>query len=246
MGNSELWKNCIGPISKLIEEAAFTFTPKGVGMKAMDPSRVALVDFELSANGFDSYEIEGTRILGMNLEEMSKFFSRAKKSDELIFSFQEGENRLVLTFKGTSIRKFTLPLIEIEEKELPEPELDFTASAKVLAGMIKDGLKDASLVTDKVRFELLDEHFLMTAESDTGSAEMKLPVGSEGLQELKVDETARAMYNIGYLDDIINVASSNDIIEIHLGTDLPLQLDFPLAGGKGRLRFLLAPRIEAE
>lgn len=246
MESSELWKNCIGPISKLIEEAAFTFTPEGVKMKAMDPSHVALVDFELSAEGFDEYDVKGTRVLGMNLKEMSKFFSRAKKNDELVFGFQEGENRLDLTFKGTSTRKFTLPLLEIEEEELPEPELDFTASAKVLAGMVKDGLKDASLVTDKVRFELLEENFLMTTESDTGSTEMKLSEGGEGLQELEVDKTARAMYNIGYLNDIIKVASSKDIVEIHLGPDLPLRLNFSMAEGNGRLKFLVAPRIETE
>jgi proliferating cell nuclear antigen len=54
------------------------------------------------------------------------------------------------------------------------------------------------------------------------------------------------MFNIKYLGDMTKAASSTDVITINLGMDLPIQLDFPVAEGKGKLRFLLAPRIEAE
>lgn len=244
--SSELWKNCIGAISNLIDEAAFKFTPEGVRMEAMDPSHVALVDFNLPSKSFEKYDVKETQVLGVDLIEMDKVVSRAKKNDKFVVELDEEKNRLILKFEGTSTRKFSLPLIEVEGEETPQPELDFSTSAKIQAGIIQDGLKDASLVADNVRFRATEEKFIMGTESDTGSSQMELSKGSEGLKELEVQKSSKAMFNISYLDDIIKAVSSSDFIDIHLGPDLPIKLDMPIGDGKGQLKFLLAPRIEAE
>lgn len=246
MSSSEVWKNCIGAISNLIDEADFEINEEGVGMKAMDPSHVALSDFQLPAKAFEEYDIDKPRKLGIDLAEMDKIMSRANKEDESIIEFGGEENRLRLEFRGASTRRFSLPLLELEEEELPTPDLDFTAFADVTAGALKEGLKDAALVGDNVRFQLEEGKFLMKIESDTGSAEMELSEGDEGLKELKIEEPSRAMYNIDYLENMVKAASSNDIVEISHGKDLPIQLIFKIADGEGRLKFLLAPRVESE
>jgi len=244
MENAKTWKTCISAIAALIDEAAFKFTPEGMRMKAIDPSHVALVDFELPADAFVEYDVRKETVLGIDLAEMDKVMSRAKSEDEFVLELSEEENRLILTFRGKSTRRFSLPLIDIRETELPEPKLEFTASAQVSAGAIQDALKDAGLVGDSVKFEISSEEFKMSAEGDSGSVEMKLSKGDEGLKKLDVKQQARAMYNINYLEDMSKAASSDDIVTVNLGTDLPIQLDFPM-GKKGRLSFLLAPRIEA-
>lgn len=246
MAESKVLKTCVEMMVNLIEEAAFKFTPEGIKMKAMDPSHIALVDFELPASAFTEYNFKQPIVLGINLLEMEKVISRGKADDELILELDEKQNRLGLTFKGVSTRRLSLPLIDIRETELPEPKIQFTATAEVLAGVIQDGLKDAEIVSDNVRFELDETGLVISAESDKGTAELKLKKGDKGLLKLSVKQPARAMFNIKYLIDMTKGAGSEDPITISLGTDLPIQLDFPVADGKGRLRFLLAPRIEAE
>jgi proliferating cell nuclear antigen len=246
MAESKVFKTCIGMMVNLIEEAAFKFTPEGIKMKAMDPSHIALVDFELPVAAFVEYNVKQPTVLGINLLEMNKIMSRGKAEDELILELDEKQNRMGLTFKGVSTRRLSLPLIDVREAELPEPKLQFTATAEVLAGVIQDGLKDAEIVGDNVRFELSDNGLVISAESDKGTTELKLGKGDKGLAKLNVKQPARAMFNIKYLGDMTKAASSTDVITINLGMDLPIQLDFPVAEGKGKLRFLLAPRIEAE
>ena len=246
MEDSKIWKTCISAMSNLIEEALFKLTPDGIKMKAMDPSHVALVDFELPAAAFADYEVKRAVSLGINLAEMNKIMARAKAEDEFFMELDEEKNRLSLTFKGTSTRKFSLSLIDTSESELPEPKLQFTASADIVAGVVQDGLKDAEIVGDNVRCELTDEGFFMLTESDTGATELKLHKGDPGLLKLNVKQPARAMFNINYLINMTKAASSTENITVNMGTNLPIQLDFPIAEGKGKLRFLLAPRIEAE
>lgn len=246
MAESKVWKTCVGMMVNLIEEAAFKFTHEGVKMKAMDPSHIALVDFELPDKAFEEYNVKQPTILGINLLEMDKIMSRGKAEDELILELDEKQNRLGFTFKGASTRRLSLPLIDVREAELPEPKLQFTATAEVSAGVIQDGLKDAEIVGDNVKFELNEDGLIISAESDRGTTELKLSKGDKALAKLNVKQGAKAMFNIKYLGDITKSVSSADSITINLGTDLPLQLDFPVADGKGRLRFLLAPRIEAD
>jgi len=246
MTDSKIWKTSISAIANLIEEATFKLTPEGVHMKAMDPSHVALVDFNLPAEAFAEYGIKQTASIGIGLAEINKIMARAKAEDEFIMELDEEKNRLELTFKGASTRKFSISLIDISETELPEPKLQFTAAADIIAGVIQDGLKDAELVGDNITCGLTEEGFSMSTRGDKGATELKLRKGDSGLLKLSVKQPARAMFNIKYLVDMTKAASSVDTITVNLSENLPIQLDFPVADGKGRLRFLLAPRIEAE
>jgi len=245
MADSKVWKTCIGTMVNLIEEAAFKFAPEGVKMKAMDPSHVALVDFELPASAFSEYVVKQPVTLGINLIEMDKIISRAKAEDEIIMELDEKQNRLAITFKGASTRRLSLPLIDVREADLPEPKIHFTAVADILAGVIQDGLKDAELITDNVRFELSGDGFLITSEGDKGQTELKLSKGDKGLVKLNAKEPAKVMFSIKYLSDMTKAAGIAEVITVSLGTDLPIQLDLPLAAGAGKMRFLLAPRVES-
>lgn len=244
MSDTKVWKTCIGSMVNIIEEAAFKFTPQGIRMKAMDPSHIALVDFELPSNAFEEYNVKAPAVLGINLLEMDKILSRSKADDELTMEMDEKQSRLMITFRGKSTRKLSLPLMNIDEREFPEPKIPFQAEADVNAGVIQDGLKDAELVTDNVQFLVDEGTFLMKAEGDRGTSELKLSKGDEALAKFKVEQPVRAMFNIKYLSDMMKGASSADVVKIKLGTDLPVMIDFEIS--KGRLRYLLAPRIEAE
>ena len=236
----------MGAMASLIDEAAFKFSPEGIRVKAMDPSHVALIDFVLEPGAFEEYDVKRPATLGINLGEMNKIMARSKAEDEFLLELDEEKNRLALTFKGASTRRFSLPLLDISEAELPEPKLQFTSSADLMAGVMQDGLRDAELIGDNVKLEIMEKGFFMRAEGDKGATEFKLSEGDAGLLKLMAKQPARAMFNIKYLIDMTKAAGSTDMITLNLGTDLPIQLDIPIAGGKGRLKFLLAPRIEAE
>ncbi|KXA99246.1 hypothetical protein AKJ41_05735 [candidate division MSBL1 archaeon SCGC-AAA259O05] len=246
MEESGTWKSCIGAISELVEETNFEFGEDAVEMKAMDPSHVVLVDFRLSREACQEYDIEESKELGIDLTEMNRIMSRAKKSDWLSLSFSEDDNTLAVTFEGNGVRTFTLPLISLEVEETPDPDLDHTAWASVGAGAIKDGLKDASLMKDNVTIKLSEENLLLSAESDAGEAETELSPESDAVEGLDVDESSKAVYNIEFLQKMLKGAGSKDMVEVSHGTDMPIDLTLPLADGKGHLRFLLAPRVEAE
>ena len=246
MKNAKTWKMCVGAMANLVGEIVLKLTPEGVRARAMDPSHVALVDFELLAAAFDGYEVNQPTSIGINLLEMNKVMARAKPDDEMTIELDEQKNRLTLTFKGASARKFDMSLIDISETELPEPKLQFVASTGVLAGIIQDGLKDAELVSGTVKLGLDNDGFTMSAEGDRGTTELVLGKDNKALTGYNAKQPAKSMYDTSQLGNIMKAAAGADIVIINMGTNLPVQVDCPVADGKGRLRFLLAPRIEAE
>ena len=54
MNDARLFRNLIGAISSLIEEADFNATPEGIKLRSMDPSHIAMVDFEWPKAAFDT------------------------------------------------------------------------------------------------------------------------------------------------------------------------------------------------
>ena len=52
------------------------------------------------------------------------------------------------------------------------------------------------------------------------------------------------MFPLEYLNDLLKATDSSSIVEINLGTDKPLKVEYNI--GSARMTYFLAPRIETE
>ena len=228
--------------SNLIDEAAFKIAEEGISMRAMDPSRVVLLDLNLPASIFSKYDLDGEETVGVNMDHFKKVLKRGKGKDILVLRKGE-ENFLEITLEGTAKRTFRLPLIEVEELELDLPELPFTVKAVILGEVLKEAVKDASLVSDSIKFIAKENEFVMRAEGETQEVEIKLTLEDEGLLDLNVEEETRSAYGVSYLADMAKGIGKADEVVLRFGNEMPLQMDYPIRD-EGRLTFLLAPRVE--
>ena len=153
------------------------------------------------------------------------------------------ENFLEITLEGTAKRTFRLPLIEVEELELDLPELPFTVKAVILGEVLKEAVKDASLVSDSIKFIAKENEFVMRAEGETQEVEIKLTLEDEGLLDLEVEEETKSAYGVSYLADMVKGIKKADEVVLRFGNEMPLQMDYPVRD-EGKLTFLLAPRVE--
>jgi proliferating cell nuclear antigen len=247
MSTCRVWKSCISAISELIEEAAFRFTPEGVRLRAMDPTHVSLIQLDLPADMFDEYKVKEEKIVGLSVSRLDEFLSRAKGEEEIKFELDEEQNRLLLTLKGISTRRFGIPLIEVSEPEVPEPsKLELPATFDVLAGALIEGLKDAQLVGDSVRFQLDSEGLTLSAKGEKGSTEVVMKKGEECIKIMGSPPAVRATFAIEYLSRILKAADPDDWVRVKMGQNMPIRLELAIGGEKGSLVFILAPRLETE
>jgi proliferating cell nuclear antigen len=243
--DAKLWKNIVDALSGLVDEVVFIADEKSLHARAMDPSHVAMVNFELPKMAFGEYECSGEVKLGINLEDMSRIMRRAGGGDELELSLDPEKNRLSVTFRGTSIRTFRIGLLDLTHEETPVPSITFNAEIKMTADALKEALKDAEVVSDHVTVEASPEDLEISAAGDTGGVEVKLDKSSDALLELNVTENSSAMYALSYLMDMMKAAAASDTVTVQFSTSMPIKLEFNIIGG-GNLTYWLAPRIEAE
>lgn len=241
--DAKLWKNIIAALSTMVDEAAFIFTPGGVRMRAMDPSRIAMVDFEMPSTSFEEYECDTEARAGVNLDQFNKVVKRAASGERLELEFKPEEGRLRVKFKGRVTRGFAIPLLDLGQEELPTPRISFNVQARLLADAVEDALKDAELVSDHVKIQATPDNLVFYASSDKGESSTTFSKDGGALLELNVKEPSRAMYSLSYLTDMMKAAGAADIMELQFSTNIPLTLIFDLPGG-GKIQYWLAPRLE--
>ena len=93
--DAKTWQALIGAISALVDEANFEVSPQGMTLRAMDPSRIAMVDFELPKSAFSNFECDEEVRIGINMDEMEKIVKRAGSGNSLALGLNREKNQLV-------------------------------------------------------------------------------------------------------------------------------------------------------
>jgi len=246
MTDAKLLKDMITAISILIDEASFDITPEAIKLRAMDPSRVAMVDFEWPKTIFDEYNCSQQMKMCINISELLKLLRRAGKDESLELALDEKTGRLKITIKGKYVRTFNMPTLEATEEEVPTPKVTFNVKARATTEGLKEAIEDATLVSDHVRIEADNEKLAMNATGDLMGATIEFKKGSDALLSLETKESSKATFSLSYLSEIIKAAvATSAVATIEFSTDMPIKIDFEQEK-EGKLTFYLAPRIEVE
>ncbi|NIU39774.1 proliferating cell nuclear antigen (pcna) [Candidatus Bathyarchaeota archaeon] len=246
MANAKLLRDMVTVISTLVDEATFNINSEGIKLRAMDPSRVAMIDFEWPKTIFDEYRCDAPSKMCINVSEMLKLLRRAAKEESVELALDEKTGRLKIAIKGTYDRNFNMPTLEAAEEEVPTPKITFNVRAKTTTHGLHQAIEDVQLVSDHVRIEIDNEKMTLRATGDLMGAVVELKKGSETLLDLETKESSKATFSLSYLSDIIkNASATSDIATLEFSSDMPVKIDFQQPK-EGKLTFYLAPRIEVE
>ncbi len=246
MADAKSLKDTITAISILIDEATFNITPEAITLRAMDPSRVAMIDFQWPKTVFDEYTCTEPTKMCINITELLKLLRRTGKDETVELTLDEKTARLKLIIRGNYTRTFNMPTLEAIEEEVPTPKVTFKIKAKTTTQGLHQAIEDASLVSDHVRIEADKEKITMNATGDLMGATIELKKGSDALLDIQAQEPAKATFSLSYLTEIVKAASAtSELATIEFATDMPIRIDFQQPK-EGKLTYYLAPRIEVE
>lgn len=237
------FRSLVKALSVIVEEGTFVMNEAQIKLLAMDPSHVAMVDFELPSTFFDSYKCDGEPKLSINIKEFLRFLDRVDRDEQVRIVLNEEKARLVIHCKrGGHNRRFEMPILEPLDEEVPQPKIFFKGKARITSDAVRMAIRDANLVSEHVKVEMVDGLLKVNAEGDMGSSFSEWEATSDDVLELKVDEDSNATFTLSYLQDIANAAGANsEVVTIELSTDMPIKMDFEIP--VGRLVYYLAPCI---
>ncbi|MBN2458126.1 proliferating cell nuclear antigen (pcna) [Candidatus Woesearchaeota archaeon] len=235
-------KDSISIISELVNEARFKVTSDAIELIAMDPANVAMVVFKLLSSTFVEYKVEEDVEIAVNLSNLKQVMRRAKPNDTVSLELSK-ENKLDVIFKSNNTRKFSLPIIELEEKEQKEPNLNFPISITTSASNLSEAVEDVDIVAESVSFIGESSKLVVSAEGDLSKAMIEIKKDKDTEIVADTQDKIKAKYSIEYLKKMVAGSKLADTVSIRFNRDYPLLLEFKTVD-KVLLKFILAPRVE--
>ena len=240
--DAKRYKNATDAIVNLIDEGILEVREEGLFLRAMDPSQIAMVSFQMPKTAFTTYEATSpSPKIGLNFDALSKILSRTRGAEKL--EIAQEQNKLSLKFSGEGRkRSFKVPIIDMPGGVAKEPTIVHDALVKVSSSHFKETLRDAVLVSSHVTLEANENGFAIEVHGDSSDFKEENEKGSPEIIELTVTKPARATFPLQYLEDISKACPENCPLTIYMKTNAPLKVEYEVEGAK--VAYYLAPRID--
>lgn len=242
LAEPKYFKESISIISELVSEAKFKVGPDGLELVAMDPANVAMVIFKLLSSSFTEYKVKEPEEVAINLNNLKQILRRAKTDDILTLETTE-DSRLKVEMKSDTIRSFSLPTLELDDKEQRVPDLNFHIAIETNSNLLSESIEDVSVVAESVTFLGEKEKLFVKAEGDLSKAFIEIKQDNNTSIKTKTDGKFKGKYSLEYLKKMIAGGKISDKVSLYFNTDYPLKLEYKVTD-KVLLSFILAPRVD--
>ncbi|MCD6203512.1 MAG: DNA polymerase sliding clamp [Methanophagales archaeon] len=237
-------KECIEAIIAVVDEGKLRISAEGLNLRAVDPSNVAMVTFQLQNDAFDDYRFsngahdEGLEI-GMDFQKLLSILGIGGR-EQVRLSVDEQAQKLYMRMGSLA---YTVNLLEPSSlrKEPKVPELEFPVQVVMDIEDFRRTIRAAEKVGEYILLGVDGDEFYMEVEGEMDK--LRLGLRKEQLIHL-TPGTLHSLFTLDYIAAMSKGMSHAENVTLNLGKDYPLQIEFEVAEGKGKVSYLLAPRVE--
>ena len=255
--NANVLRECIESITAIVDEGKLRIAEDGLKLRAVDPANVAMVSFELQGDAFDEFrfavaeevkseteagtESKAETEIGIDFVKLLGILGIGGR-EEVELELDEHAQKL---FTRMGSLAYTISLLDPSSlrKEPKVPELDFPVQVIIETEEFRRTIRAAEKIGDHIVLGVDGEVFYMEAEGEMDK--LRLGLRKEQLIHL-TPGTLHSLYSLDYISAMSKGMSHAENITLNLGKDYPLLIEFEVAEGKGKVSYLLAPRIESE
>lgn len=245
LAEPKFFKDSITIIADLVSEAKFRVTSAGLELVAMDPANVAMVIFKLLSSSFVECKVKGTNgveELAVNLNNLKQILRRAKNDDVVTLETTD-DAKLTIQFKSNTTRSFSIPTLELDEKEQKVPELTFPISVTTSSSLLSESIDDVSVVAESVTFLGEAKMLSIKAEGDLSKAFIEINADETTVIKAAGEAKYKAKYSLEYLKKMAAAGKMVEQVSLHFNNDYPLKLDYKVTD-RLLMSFILAPRVD--
>ena len=234
--DSSIFKTIFKSISSIIDEVILECDEEGMRLRGLDRSHITFIQLELKNELFTEYICDTPEKISIDTTELMKVLNRLKSKDVLGLTTDEGN--LIITLTGDATRTFRIKFIDLEYESPQPPRVEYNTCIELPTELLTDSLADIEVFGDRITIQTDEDYIMFSNEGDFGDTEMKYLHGQT------INETTRSVFALEKVKDIMKASKISDIIDLYLGNDKPLTIDFEIGNDEGKLSFLLAPRID--
>ncbi|AAG20376.1 MULTISPECIES: DNA polymerase sliding clamp [Halobacterium] len=240
--SADTLQETLDSVSVLVDECKIHLDDDTLSIRAVDPASVGMVDLDLAATAFESYEADGG-LIGVNLSRLEDIAGMADAGQLIQLELDEETRKLHIQIDGL---EYTLALIDPDSiRQEPDiPDLDLPAHVAIEGRDIDRAVTAADMVSDHIALgvDTGDDLFYVNAEGDTDDVHLEL--APDQLIDLDAGD-AHSLFSLDYLKDMNKAIPTTAEVELELGDEFPIKLHFDIADAQGHVTYMLAPRIQS-
>ena len=235
----DLMNKIIETLGVVVEDARFDFGEGGMEVRVVDPSHVAMIQMNIDAAAFDTWEIDENK-LGLELRKIKELVSLGGATDMIEMAFN-GESG-VFTLNLGKIDRNIRPLDDSTMNVPTLPNLELPCTVKLSGADLAQALRAARQVGDLVNLSIDANTFTVHVQGSTDS--VTVAFHKDELQSLECANPARSQYSLTYLVPMAKVFGPLETVEVGFGENYPLSMKFSFNDGAANVQYFLAPRVE--
>ena len=236
MGAPQRFRAAIAVIEALVTEVRFKLSKTKLTMSAIDPANVCIARLIVHADFCRRIDVTESCNINVNLHDLHRILERMQDHDTL--KLTNHENKLRITFDDSkSERTYTLPCIEIADRDQKVPQLNLKAETRMPSKTFERTIYDADVLGETLTFTSKQGRFTISTKDDN---HFSYESSYEGATKSTGEQ--RSKYSIEYLKKIADARTVGGEALIKHSTDYPLTVTFDTENLE--LLFVLAPRVD--
>ena len=238
ISNNKIIRDCVETVCIIIDELCFECDSESIRLRALDKSHITFLDLEWKDHLFDMYQCSEPCSFTVDASELLKIIKRIRSDDVLSMGLDEGN--LILTYSGDSTRTFKLRLIDVEYETPTPPTVEYPVTLSIPVKVFDDAVTDAELYGEKISLSCDNDYFITSADGEFGVNHNRYLHGES------IGDYVKSTYAIPKIKEMLKGKSLSHEVQLGLGNDLPLTLEYHSPTNDYKLGFLLAPRLEVD
>ncbi len=233
------WVDMLGAISEICDECKITVSAESMKVRTVDAAHIAMIETEIENRGSNYWPVGLLELpfdFGVDVEKMLEYLkgmTKAERQEVFTLKVETDKRRLVWEIDGIQYQSNLLDVEGFSDPHMPTLNLPGQFDVTDVKAFLK-GIKKLQKVSDHIALELGGTTLKAITEGDMD----KVSFDVMGVRSDNIGTPLRSVFPLDYLERIVKGLPVNQAT-IHMGTDYPIGLS------SGRVRYLLAPRIES-
>jgi len=227
----------LSAVSEIVDEVLIRVDSQGFKVKALDPSKIALLSIALPPEGFQEFNVTEETSIGLAASVLSKILKQLKKSDRIVIA---ANNEYVeILIEGISIRRYKFKNLEVIAEEVPELTPQYDVEASILSSPLKTTLSELTSICSTIGITAKGDTMTFF-DYDNKKSLYRLTTTAGTIINLNIKKESTVAYDAEYISKIIELLKLSNIVELKYGSEAPLYISIEFAGGK--IEYFLAAK----
>lgn len=233
------FKTLVEALKELIVDTSIVFDETGMKIFTVDTAHIVVIHLKLDADKFEHFYCEKPMTIGINMILFHKIIKTISSNDTLTL-FMSNNSDFGMDYLGIKIENvekntkntFKLNLYELDPEIVSIQPIEYNSVITLPSNEFQKIIRDMANIAQNVEIKVVEKQLIFSCQGDFCKQETVLSDTEKGnlvIYNKNIDKITQGVFNLKYLAMFTKCTNLSNTVEINLGNDLPLIVQYGIA-----------------